>query len=124
MDGSSKNRAFLKMHFLHQIPIETNMVAKYYRNPMREIVFMMNACHLLKKIRNSILSSGFEDFHKRLLTVDGFLIIWNMWIDAYKWDHSTNPFPVHQKLSDEHMFPNDAQKIGNKLAFETLNRTC
>ncbi|KAL3860935.1 hypothetical protein ACJMK2_007030, partial [Sinanodonta woodiana] len=45
-----------------------------------------------------------------------------MWIDAYKWDHSTNPFPVHQKLSDEHIFPNDAQKMRNKLAFKTLNQ--
>ncbi|KAL3890552.1 hypothetical protein ACJMK2_002834 [Sinanodonta woodiana] len=120
-DGSSNNRAFLEMHFLHQNPIETKMVAKYYRNSMREIIFMMDPCHLLKKIRNSILSRGFEDFHKRHLTVDGFFIIWKMWIDAYKWDHSTNIFPVHQKLSDEHMFPNDAQKMRNKLAFETLN---
>ncbi|KAJ8307454.1 hypothetical protein KUTeg_015538 [Tegillarca granosa] len=81
----------------------------------------MDPCHLIKKIRNSVLSSGFLRSHQRLLTVDGNFIIWKMWIDAYQWDRSTNTFPIHHKLTDEHLFPTNAQKLRNKLAFQVLD---
>lgn len=121
MDGSANNRAFLKMHFSKSDPLSMKMVAKYYKNPTKKIVFMMDPCHLIKKIRNSVLSSGFLQSHQRLLTVDGHFVIWKMWIDAYQWDRSTNTFPIHHKLSDEHLFPTNAQKMRNKLAFQVLD---
>jgi len=43
-----------------------------------------------------------------------------MWVDAYNWDNDTHRFPFHQKLTQEHIFPNSAQKMRNKLAFETF----
>lgn len=43
-----------------------------------------------------------------------------MWVDAYQWD-CTNSFRIHHKLTDEHIFPNNAQKMRNKFAFETLD---
>lgn len=43
-----------------------------------------------------------------------------MWIDAYTWDCS-NSFRVHHKLTDEHIFPTNSQKMRNKLAFQTLD---
>jgi len=121
VDGSSNNRAFLKMHFPENQPLCTNMVASHYKNPFRKLIFIMDPCHLIKKIRNSLLSSGIKDQHQRLLTIDGCTINWQMWIDAYHWDRNCHSFPIHHKLTDEHLFPNNAQKMRNKLAFETLN---
>lgn len=80
----------------------------------------MDPCHLIKKIRNSVLSSVFLQSHQRLLTVNGHVIIWKMWIDAFNWD-LTNSFRVHHKLSDEHIFPTNSQKMRNKLAFDVLD---
>ena len=44
-----------------------------------------------------------------------------MWVNAYFWDKN-NPFPIHRKLTDEHLFPNNAQKMRNKLAFDVLDQ--
>ena len=43
-----------------------------------------------------------------------------MWVDAFQWD-CTNSFRINHKLTDEHIFPNNAQKMRNKFAFETLD---
>lgn len=58
MDGSSNKRAFLKMHFEGD-PVSSKMIAPFYRDPTKQIIFIMDPPHLLKKIRNSVLSSGF-----------------------------------------------------------------
>ena len=120
LDGSANNRAFVKMHFPDSNPSEHNMIAKCYKNPTRTMIFLMDPSHLIKKIRNSVLSSGFLSSHQRLLTLNGHFIIWKMWVDAYQWD-CTNSFRIHHKLTDEHIFPNNAQKMRNKFAFETLD---
>ncbi|CAC5376350.1 unnamed protein product [Mytilus coruscus] len=49
MDGSSNNRAFLKMHFPENDPLLTRMVASHYKNPLRKMIFVMDPCHLIKK---------------------------------------------------------------------------
>ncbi|CAG2213956.1 unnamed protein product [Mytilus edulis] len=121
LDGSANNRAFLKMHFPCGNPVSDKMVAKGYKNPLRKIVFLMDPSHLIKKIRNGVFSSGFLDSHQRLLTVHGTFIVWKMWIDAYQWDRSSNSFQIHNKLSDDHIYPSSSQKMRNKLAFETLD---
>lgn len=120
IDGSSNNRAFLKMHFPETDPLCTQMVAKCYKDPTRELIFMMDPSHLLKKFRNSIFSSSIGRGHTRLMELkSGEAIMWQMWID--QWDKSFNPFPVHNKLTDEHLFPSDSQKMRNKLANEVLD---
>lgn len=45
MDGSSNNRAFLKMHFPETDPLSTRMVATHYKNPSRKMIFIMDPCH-------------------------------------------------------------------------------
>lgn len=120
MDGSSNNRAFLKMHFLGN-PLNDKMIAKGYKNPTRKIIFLMDPCHLIKKNRNSVLGSGFLSSHQRLLTMNGKFIMWKMWIDAYQWDRSSNSFQIHHKLCDEHIYPSSSQKMRNKLAFQCLD---
>lgn len=97
------------------------MVASHYKNPLRKMIFIMDPCHLIKKIRNSVLSSGIKAHDQRLLSFESCTIQWQMWIDAYSWDRNTHRFPIHNKLTQEHIFPNNAQKMRNKLAFETLN---
>jgi hypothetical protein len=57
MDGSSNNRAFLKMHFPEKDPLSTKMVAANFKNPSRKLIFIMDPCHVIKKPRNSVLSS-------------------------------------------------------------------
>lgn len=121
MDGSSNNRAFLKMHFPETDPLSTRMVASHYKNPFRKMIFIMDPCHLIILFRNGVLSSGIKENHQRLLTFESRTIQWQMWVDAYNWDNDTHRFPLHQKLTQEHIFPNSAQKMRNKLAFETLN---
>jgi hypothetical protein len=74
-----------------------------------------------KKNRNSVLSSGIKENHQRLLTFESHTLQWQMWVDAYNWDNDTHRFPRHQKLTQEHIFPNSAPKMRNKLTFETLN---
>ena len=39
----------------------------------------------------------------------------------YNWDNDTHRFPLHQELTQKHIFPNSAPAMWNKLAFETLN---
>lgn len=109
------------MHFPCGNPVSDKMVAKGYKNPLRKIVFLMDPSHLIKKIRNSVFSSGFLNSHQRLLTVHSTFIVWKMWIDAYQWDRSSNSFQIHNKLSDDHIYPSSSQKMRNKLAFETLD---
>lgn len=62
---------------------------------------------------------GFYKSHQRLLTVNGKYVIWKMWADAKHWDQ-LNTFKTHHRLTNEHIFPNGAQKIRNKLAYECL----
>ena len=119
MDGSANNRAFLKMHF-NGDPILSKMVAPFFQNPRKRIIFIMDPSHLLKKIRNSLLSSGFLESHQRLLCINNKVIIWKMWVDAFNWDQ-LNSFPLHKKLTKEHIYPNNAQKMRNKLAFDCLD---
>lgn len=95
------------MHFRDSNPVPYNMISKWYKNPTQTIIFMMDPCHQIKKMRNSVLSSGFLSSHQRLLTVNGHVIIWKMWVDAYNWDCS-NSFRVHHNAR-------------NKLAFQTLD---
>jgi hypothetical protein len=121
MDGSSNNRAFLKMHFPEKDPLSTKMVAANFKNPSRKLIFIMDPCHVIKKPRNSVLSSGITDHHQRLLTIDDRTIQWKMWIDAYLWDQDNHSFKIHHKLTHDHIFPNSAQQMRNHLAFDTLN---
>lgn len=67
------------------------------------------------------MTSGIKEHHQRLLTVQNKTIQWQMWIDAYNWDQHSHTFPIHHKLTQDHLFPNNAQKMRNNLAFETLN---
>lgn len=44
-----------------------------------------------------------------------------MWIDAYDWNQNSHSFKIHHMLSQDHIHPNNAHKMRNELAFETLD---
>ena len=90
-------------------------------NPYKEMVFLMDPSHSFKKIRNKIMKSGIRKESTRLLKVpSGREVQWKMWIDAYLWDKQ-NPIQIHRKLSNDHIFPNNSNKMRNKLAEEVLD---
>ncbi|XP_070573166.1 uncharacterized protein [Ptychodera flava] len=120
MDGASHNRSFINVHFDGSPRDEAFTMANLY-NPAQKIVFLMDPSHIFKKIRNNLLKSGKAKFHVRQLQHQGNDISWDHWIKAYRWDCDRNSVRVHRKLTDEHIYPNQRQKMRNKLAEEVLN---
>lgn len=120
MDGAVSNRSFMSMHFADD-NISTMMKAPMPCNPTEEMIFMMDPSHTFKKIRNNLLKSGTHDKCTRLLKLpSGKQIQWKMWIDAYTWD-KTNPIQIHRRLTNEHIFPSQSEKMRNKYAEDVLN---
>lgn len=58
MDGFSNNRIFFKMYFFENELLFIEMVVRYFKNFVRKMIFIMDLCYFIKKLRNSVLSSG------------------------------------------------------------------
>lgn len=56
-----------------------------------------------------------------ILTEGGQPIQWRSWTKVYNWDRSTFTMRVHHRLTNEHIFPDNAQKMRHHLAEEALN---
>jgi len=76
----------------------------------------------MKKIRNNISKSGKQNTYNRHLLYKGKYIYWEHFKNAYLWDISHNPFPVHQKLTHEHFHLSSESKMRNALAENVLNK--
>jgi hypothetical protein len=74
MDGSSNNRAFIKMLFQGN-PIDNDMTVTNITDPTKKIIIIPDPSHLLKKVRNSAFNSGHSKEHTRLMTIKGYYII-------------------------------------------------
>lgn len=70
----------------------------------------MNISHVLKKIRKNIYKSGEAACCKRNLKIQDKFIEWDHFKDAYLWDISSNPFPIHHKLTQEHIYLTSEKK--------------
>ena len=119
-DGAQANRDL--MNILLPENKENNTFS--FRNimcPTQQISFVMDYSHVIKKIRNNINKSGSMPYNKRNITLNGNYIHWNQWKSAYTWDICTNPFPVHQKLSNENMYLTSESKMRNRLAEDVLD---
>lgn len=81
MDGASANRTFLKMHFPSD-QSHTTFSATNLHHPSKQIVFLMDYSHVLKRIRNSVYSSGEKKHHCRKLQLNGTSILWDHWIEV------------------------------------------
>lgn len=81
----------------------------------------MDISHVLKKIRNNISKSDEAEFCKRHLKIQNKFIEWDHIKEGYLWDIFTNPFPIHHKLTQEHIFLISENKMRNHLAEHLLN---
>jgi hypothetical protein len=118
LDGAQSNRNFMNYNLGYE-----NKKSFKTENPYTsgEIAFIMDVSHVIKKIRNNILSSGSAKFHKRLLTLPSSdTIQWQMFCDCINWDKG-NSFQLHRKLSNEHINLTNHSKMRNHLAEEVLN---
>ncbi|XP_014673389.1 PREDICTED: uncharacterized protein LOC106813695 isoform X2 [Priapulus caudatus] len=125
--GAVHNRSFLKMHFngSNSAAVSASFATHNACLPHLPLVMMMDPKHLFKKIRNNIIKSGFGINSTRLLSHQAGFITWEMWVKAYQWDRAANPSEVsriHHVLTDEHIWPNNGQKMRNKLAEDVLGK--
>ena len=86
------------------------------------IFVIMDYSHLIKKIRNNLHKSGRLDSYKRHLKFNGHFIYWEYFVNAYMWDITHNPFPVYQKLRQDHFQLTSESKMRNSLAEDVLNK--
>ena len=102
LDGATANRSFTAMLVeSNHNPMGPNIVDTASINP---IIFIQDPSHVLKKIRNSILNRGDGLGKTRKLKLNGSMITWDLWVTAYIWDQK-HSFPIHEKLTDSHLFP-------------------
>lgn len=121
-DGAQTNRALFKVLLAEFKSINPKTCS--FRNlyiPEEEVVFTMDFSHVVKKVKNNISKSGKEAHCKRHLKLADQFIEWKHFTSAYLWDISSHPFPIHHKLSQEHLFLTSEAKMRNHLAEEVLN---
>ncbi|PIK38809.1 hypothetical protein BSL78_24364 [Apostichopus japonicus] len=121
-DGGAANRQFINLHF-SDVPTDSKYLAANIVNPSRVVAMCQDFSHIVKKIRNGIMKSGDHPspINTRKLQLNGNYIVWQQWIDAVKWDRKVNSRPIHQKISDSHLFPDSSEKMRNHLAEEMLD---
>lgn len=127
LDGAQTNRLFMKMLLPEDErtsdTMKTMSCSNIYDPNLPKISIIMDYSHVMKKIRNNVLKSGYLENHKRLLSlgIHEEHIIWEHWYRSYQWDISSNTFKVHQHLTQDHFFLNSQSKMRNRLAEEVLN---
>jgi hypothetical protein len=77
-DGRQENRKFVKKSF-NGDPLEKNYVSINLVDPSMEVAHVQDFSHNMKKIRNSILTSGHSEKCNRLIQKDGHYIVWEHW---------------------------------------------
>ena len=116
MDGANTNRTFMKM----LLCASHDYKVKNQYGP-GEIVLLQDYSHVIKKIRNSLCKSSHAPKSKRCLQKGNHSILWEHWVGAYNWDINTNPFTIHRKLTDQHIYLCTQGKMRNHFAEEVLN---
>ena len=125
MDGAQTNRDFMKMLLLKNKKTDTlqsMLVTNIFRPSLPKISIIMDYSHVVKKIRNNCCKSGLRSVHNRKLFLRSSLSVWDHWVQAFQWDVSENPYPIHRKLTHEHYFPTSESKMRNHLAEDVLDK--
>ncbi|KAL3857566.1 hypothetical protein ACJMK2_012217 [Sinanodonta woodiana] len=123
MDGASTNRSFSSMLFTVD-PREEGYMTKNMYDASHKICIIQDVMHVLKKIRNNLESSKSVNEHGsgRLLSmVDGSVITWDHFIEAFKFNLQGG-FRLHRKLSKEHLELTSLTKMRNSLAIDVLGK--
>lgn len=74
--------------------------------------------HTIKKMRNSLYTSGRE---KRVVTSTTGIIPWDHWVRLYKWS-SDKVISMAHRITHEHIQPKGQLKMRNGLAEDVLDR--
>ena len=122
LDGSSNNRAFIRMLFPGD-PMDSKLLIENRSNPFKKKAVIPDPSHVIKKIRKSIFSSGTGAGYTRSLSYQKEDIVWKQWEDAYEWcqNRIVNPIASHPKLTKDHIYLSEPGKMRNALAKEVLN---
>ena len=116
MDGASVNRSLCNSMTSCMSAVTQNVVSVHDK-----LCCIMDFSHVVKKLRNSIYSSGQEEGSKRLIIHPMGYVEWSHFYDAYIWDKNNHTLRIHRKLNDEHFYLNNALKMRNHLAEQVLN---
>jgi len=122
-DGAQSNRDLFKLLVpaFNSASPQTCSFDNIYCKDNPKLFFIMDISHVIKKIRNNIIKSGDGQQFKRTITLNDKHIIWEHFKRAYLWDMS-NPFPIHHKLSQDHIFLTNESKMRNHLAEDVLDK--
>lgn len=80
--------------------------------------------HNIKKLRNNILKSSLEKTSEstKCLQWNNKPIVWEHFINAFRYDQGEFSMSLHEKLKAEHFYLNPSTKMRNHLAEEVLNQ--
>ena len=120
-DGGESNREFTNMLFPDKDPVKHDCMVRNVTDFDKMLILSQDFSHCVKKIRNSIFSSGSDKGHTREMQHGANSIVWKQWVAAVMWDRDTNSRLVHRKVTDSHLFPNQSEKMRNQLAEEMLD---
>ena len=124
MDGAQSNRSLVNIHFENRQTAEKDQYKAFnIYNPQTPVILMQDFSHVVKKIRNSLMKSGFGKNIRRLQRSDKF-ILWSHFHSAYMWDRTHKAFSIHHKLIKKPLLLNPASKIRNHLAYYPTSNFC
>ena len=121
LDGSVMNRNFTNMMFPSD-PKLYNFCAVNPFFPQQKLPIVQDIKHCLKKIRKAILSSSEKVNAHRCLVLHEKTILWDHFIQTYEFNNSYQLRP-DIKITRNHIFPSQTDKMRNHLAEEVLNGT-
>ena len=119
LDGSVMNRNFTNLLFPSD-PRKFNFCAVNPFNASQRIPIVQDIKHCIKKIRNSLLSSRSNSASKRCMMHDGKMIIWEHFERTYDFNNTYKLRP-QWKITRNHIYPSQTDKMRNHLAEEVLN---
>ena len=120
MDSSSNNRQFC----CTVVKPESAHILKYVAlNPYdhtTNVSIAQDCKHVIKKIRNSVMSSRPYKKVKRQLMLNGQYIFWDHFEQVYAFN-CLNSLRIYRKLTKEHIEVTASDKMRNHLAINVLN---
>ena len=119
MDGAITTRQMMHIQFPSPSSSSNPYIASNPIPGQHPIAFIMDYCHVIKKIRNSLLKSRSGGV-RTIEDASGRLVMWDFWVEAFNHSRSA-PLEIHRKLTYKHVFPENADKMRNHLAEEVLN---
>ena len=113
-DGAATNRRFISTHASKENPGRT--LNAYGNWPL---FFLSDPTHLVKKLRNNLMKSGYSDTSKRLLKPGQDVALWRHIRDAYDRDKVR---PLHfTPLREEHVNLTSLSLMRSRLAYDVFS---